>query len=57
MLKCVHWKRHSKRNWDKSRCGKESKFTDDGGRDLCTKHFKKWFKKRYKEDYDEFIKE
>ena len=36
----------------KSRCGKESKFIDEHGRDLCEKHFKKWYKKRFREEYN-----
>ena len=55
MSKCVVWKQHSSRNIGKtykSRCGKESKFIDENQRDLCEKHFKKWYKKKFREDYN-----
>lgn len=35
----------------KSKCGKISDFIDENQRNLCTKHFKKWYKKKYGEDY------
>tara|TARA_R110000850_G_scaffold13898_4_gene44607 strand:- start:874 stop:1059 length:186 start_codon:yes stop_codon:yes gene_type:complete len=55
MAKCVVSIQHSMRNVGKtykSRCGKESKFIDEHGRDLCEKHFKKWYKKRFREEYN-----
>jgi len=53
MSKCVNY---IYPNWAygkllKYKCNKEALFIDEGGRDLCTKHFKKWYKKRYKEEY------
>ena len=33
-----------------------SKFTDENDRSLCAKHFKKWFKRKYNEEYEDFIK-
>jgi len=56
---CVHIKQHSMQyvgKTHKTKCGKESKFIDESGRDLCEHHFKRWFKKVYKVDYNEFIK-
>lgn len=58
--KCVHRIQHSARNIGKtyvSRCGKKSKFNDEHGRELCEKHFKRWFFKKYKQKYEEFISE
>jgi len=40
---------------NKVKCHNKSTFQDDNGRLLCGKHFKKWFKKVYKTDYDKFI--
>jgi len=57
---CEWIKQHTMRNVGKThrtRCGKIHKFQDDGGRALCEHHFKRWFKKVYKEDYNEFIKD
>ena len=45
------------RNHYKYKCGKGSNWQDESGRLLCTKHFKAWFKKKYKISYDEFIRE
>ena len=39
----------------KVQCKKESKMIDENGRYLCKHHFNKWFKKKYKEDYETFI--
>lgn len=61
MDKCQHKIQHTFQGLGKtyrSPCGKESKFVDEHGRNLCAKHFYKWFKKKYKKDYiDEIIDE
>jgi len=36
-------------------CGKEAKFQQEDGLDLCPYHFKKWFKKTYKIEYSEML--
>lgn len=35
-------------------CNKPAPHMDDNGNVLCVKHFKKWFKKVYKMEYDDF---
>lgn len=30
----------------KTKCGKEHTHTDEGGRNLCTHHFNRWYKKK-----------
>jgi len=38
-------------------CGKEAKFQQEDGLNLCPYHFKKWFKKTYKIEYSEMLKQ
>jgi len=55
---CEQTIQHSARNVGKtykSKCGKQSSFVDEIQRSLCGKHFRKWFKRKYKQDYDTFI--
>jgi len=57
---CEHKKQHSARNIGKTtvtKCNKQSTNTDENGRLLCRRHFNKWFKRKYKTSYSEFIKE
>ncbi len=58
MDNCVVWRQHSMRNFGKtyrSRCGKKSKFIDENNRELCEKHFKKWYLKKFKTPYNNEI--
>ncbi len=58
MARCEHIKKHSGQNWggivgdsSKSRCKKKAIHKDEGGRGLCLEHYKKWYKKHYKEEF------
>jgi len=39
------------------KCGKPANMFQDDGLPLCNGHFRKWFKKNYKVEYSEFIKQ
>ena len=59
MDRCEHKHRQKiglTRQTVKIQCKKKSKMIDENGRDLCKHHFNKWFKKKYNENFDEFIK-
>lgn len=36
----------------KIQCKKESKMIDENGRELCQRHFNRWFYKKYKVKYN-----
>jgi hypothetical protein len=53
--------KHKKKHYrfgtiEKIQCKKEHTNQDESGRLLCKHHFNKWFKKKYNQNYDEFIK-
>lgn len=39
----------------KVQCKKDSKYIDENGRELCGSHFNRWFEKKYRKKYNEFM--
>lgn len=55
MLTCERTKRHNGSEGIKSKCGKKAEHQQEDGLPLCIHHFNKWFKKKYKQSYKEFM--